>query len=230
LINSGQEKKDAILELNSGAQLQIITTSAGTGPAIQNIIPNIPQGVSDGNRLGNEVRVKKAYLNIAISRRAVNAQDSPVYMCIYIGRLYNSMDTPADADFNMLYRATGSTTTGLYTAAAAAVNTMLSDINTDDWKIYFKKIVKMGNSNYLANNTTAASEAYSNNDFKNTFVKRINITKMLHKRWKFNNSVNDFPENDGLFLFVVPVTVDASTPTGPNYTLTATSVVRYTDA
>lgn len=206
-------------ELYASAVTTITAVDSTTPPLAFNLMPSLPNGDTQGTRVGNRVKVKELRLKGSFFRRGAAATDAPLMVRVYIGRLRDNLSTPALADYNKLFYGTNGAENG---AVSLARETMYQPIQNDYWDIKYAKTMFLG----LNDGTTI----YSSNDTKTDFEIDIDCTKYVKKLWKYSAG-NNYPQNDGLFAFFIPWTMDETTPAGVyqcGFTLTKT--IKYSDS
>lgn len=136
---------------------------------------NMTQGVGQGQRTGNKIKVKKWLIKGLIQPDVDNASEDLLidnsaigYVTVYLGRLQSSNG------------AIGAHLTGLYqngnTSMTPAGQTYerLYQTNTDAYKVYAKKTFKMGRS-------FSTGHDRDNNDFNLTAMFQFDVTKYVFK-------------------------------------------------
>jgi len=215
--------KNEELKISSEPYAAAVTTitavNSGAAPLIFNLLPSLPNGDTQGTRVGNKVKVKELRLKGCVYRRGAAATDAPLLVRLYIGRLRDNLDTPVLADFNKLFYGTNGAETN---ASSQVRDTMYYPIQNDYWDIKYVKTMFLG----LAGGTTT----FSSNDVKTDYEIDIDCTKYVKKLWKYSAG-NNYPQNDGLFAFLVPWTLDESAPAGVYQAAFAlTKTCKYSDA
>ena len=95
----------------------------------------IPQAITQGGRIGNEVKVRKVMLKYVLTSRGYdvgnNPFPAPIVVQMYLGRLKGCPgEIPAAADFNNLFQLGSSVL-----APSGNISDLISDINKDYWDI-----------------------------------------------------------------------------------------------
>lgn len=150
----------------------------------------IPQGVTQGTRVGNEIKIKKVMLNYTLHPlpydATTNGRPQPVEVLMYLGSTRASRGiVPDSADLSQFFQlgATARPPNG-------SLDDCLLEINRDYWDVKKAWRHKIGNSNNNGTGNLAAAQSFQNNDFKLNEVRRLNITKLCPKTVKFNDSSN----------------------------------------
>jgi len=150
----------------------------------------IPQGVTQGTRVGNQVRVKKVMLNYTLHplpyEATTNPRPQPVEVLLYLGSTKASRGIiPDSTDIGQFFQlgATARPPNG-------SLDDCLLEVNRDYWDVKKAWRHKIGNATNNGTGNLAAAQSFSNNDFKVNAVRRMNITKLCPKTIKFNDSSN----------------------------------------
>lgn len=164
----------------------------------------IPQGVIEGTRIGQEIRVKKVTLKMNFTSHPLtvsNPTPSPQIVKIYIGYskpqlAISKQKLPSNAlDF---FRFGNSNSSPLGTTAD-----LNRSINTDLYTIVKKsRAIKLGNRGYLQGQP--AVQDYQNNDYDLFRTYSADLTKFYIKNQKFNET-DSGSSNRGLYMYVTTV-------------------------
>jgi len=202
-VSANEETKIAV-GIFSGAG--VTQTDNLTTPLTYNALCPVFQGAEACDRVGTKIKVKKCMVRYCLSRTSTSAANPPLVTYVVVGRLRNSYDTPVLADFNMMKCANsgaGAFTKGPITSIDR--RTFMTPFNLDVWDIKLVKKHKVWN----ASNTTALG--YSNNDFKGYDEGSIDLTPYLKKEWRYMDTTNQLPENEGLYIMCFAMCTDSLT-------------------
>lgn len=203
----------------AAAVTTITAVNSSTMPIAFSLLPSLPNGDTQGTRVGNSIKVKELRLKGCVYRRGAAATDAPLMVRLYIGRLRDNLDTPVLTDYNRLFYGTNGAETN---ASSQVRDTMYYPIQSDYWDIKYVKTMFLG----LAGGTTT----YSSNDVKTDYEIDLDCTKYVKKLWKYSAG-NNYPQNEGLFAFLVPWTMDESAPAGVYQAAFAlTKTIKYSDS
>jgi len=161
----------------------------------------IPQGVTQGTRIGNICKVKKVSLNYVLIplpyNLSTNPNAIPSHVIMYLGRVkqYKGI-LPEAADVSLLYQL-GATTI----APSGTLSDLMFNINTDNWDIKKRWTHKLGSANNQGTGGLASSQYYANNDFSQNIVRRMDITKMCPAMMRFNDSLSTQALDNLFFMF-----------------------------
>jgi hypothetical protein len=170
----------------------------------------ISQGTGQGARIGNEIKTRACYFNFVLRPAPYSASNNPIpipqIVMIFFGKVKNSRALqPVNSDFAKLFQ-TGNTSQAPYSNTLDLIATL----NKDWFTIYKTLQFKIG---YAQTDAVAGSnsafEYYQNNDYKFNAVRKLNITKMMPKTFKFNDTTSQ-PTNDGLWMWAMCVPADGS--------------------
>lgn len=179
---------------------------------------SIGQGVGQGQRIGNQIRVRKVYLNYIIRPMpydsVYNTIPRPVDVQLMLGYVKNTPSfTPVPGDVNQLFQSGSSTA-----APAGTIRDIISVINTDFWVIKKRWTHKIGYANYGGTTSSAPNQSqsqfYANNDYKYNAIKKLDITAHVPKLHVFNDGTLS-TNSKNLFFMYYAVAADGSlyTPT-----------------
>ena len=201
------------------AQPTRVTTPAGIGNTLVTVdlIPLIANNTLVSGRIGNKVRVKKAYLrlNITLREQTTGNNPGPIYFDIFIVKNREQGTAPGLIDFLDL----GASGTPYDSAANPSCG--LLDVNTDLVQQKFRKRILLYNAENTAG-VTAPGGLYAAKDMY------IDCTNFLKDTWMWND-IGTFPTNDNLFL-MIGGSASIGGVAGPLGQFTAAFMVKYEDA
>lgn len=204
-----------------------------------NIIPMSPfgsalaigQGTGDGVRVGNRITITKASLDMTIYPAPATSFTTPkpqniMFILFYDKQNPTLIPTPqSNGDF---YQNGNSVST---------FNNNLTDItrwiNFDRYKVFYKRVFKVGTADYEGTGASTANNYFANNDYKlNVLNFKVNLMKYLVKRVRYNDNLTT-PMTRALFGMWVSLPADNQTWNGTTDTPAAVSFqlhIQYTDA
>lgn len=216
-----------------------LVSSASTSPTwdAQNVVvvsPNtsfltLAQGTGQGDRLGNQVRIKKLTMKGVLVPLPYDASTNPlpkplqVRMVFFYDRTTPiTLPVPSTNFFQL-----GNSVAPLQNDLID----MIAPFNTDRYRIFKSKTFKLGFADYGGTGTSAAEQANTNNDFKLNCNFSFDLTKYLPQIVKYQDASNS-PTSRRLFCAfiisrgdggLIPVT---GIPAGVQYILS----MKYEDA
>lgn len=203
-VNRTEEKKESNLySLNQ--PLPSVAAAGWTGSSIS-IAPSstgfvIPNGTGQGNRIGNIIRTKRAFVKGILHQNAysaTNLQPLPVQVRMLIFKdKFNKSGQPAAVALDLFQ--TGSTSIG---PQNDLVDQIL-DINKDRYQVYHDSVMKLGFAAYNGTGTLPDFQGFTNNDFSLNCEFNIDITDFLPKRIMYNDT-SAAPMNDNLWMIFIP--------------------------
>jgi len=147
----------------------------------------ITQGVRQGERIGNRIKIKSVHLNYVLRPNPYgnfNLAPVPCNVLMYLGYVKNAPSfAPVAADFAQFYQAGNAVQ-----APFGTLKDQIAIINKDYWVIKKRWSAKIG---YALNDGSGAlpdNQYFSNNDYKLNDVKRLDITKLCQKTCIFNDA------------------------------------------
>lgn len=197
----------------------------------QSGIWSIPLGVTQGNRVGNKIAIRKVVLRYTLNALAYDAVSNtscmPCEVDMFLGNVKRYRgELPTSTDIGSLFDG-GSTS---YAPVASLID-LTSPINTDYWDIKKRWRHKVGNSDVTGSGAQAGAQYFANNDFKLNVVRTLNITKHCPKTVTFNDS-NQNQQGPNLYFFYQAIFANnnvmnaSQTPLRINYNVE----VQYEDA
>lgn len=178
-------------ELKTANPLQI----GGTGPAlfgeqlvIADLMPIIQNNTLVSGRIGNKIRVKKAYMRLQISMRPQELVSNygPVFVDLYIVKNRAQGTGVITSDF------LDDGSTALPYNSAVNFNSGLLDVNTDLVQQKFRKRV-------LLFSATQDPDVVGNGAVPQAYDMYIDCTSMLKDTWMYDDT-GIYPTNDNLFF------------------------------
>jgi len=164
----------------------------------------IAQGAGQGQRIGNEVRVKKLMLNYVLRPTPYSALTNPfpepVEVDLFLGYVNQVPGfLPVPGDMTYLFQNGNSTA-----APFGTLRDLISTVNKDYWTIKKRWRHKIGYSSANGTGSVANTQYSNNNDFKLNVVNKLDITKLVDKKLKFLDSANTL-QGKNLFFFMEAV-------------------------
>lgn len=204
-----ENKTDQFFSQNSNIYV------ATSGSFVSSIIPVSPytgflelvQGVGQGDRIGNSIKIKNLTMKGTISPTEYNATTNiipqPIQVILWF---FYKREQPTVVPTNMAaFFQDGN--------AARNFNNDLTDVwstvNNDLYRLLTKRVFKIGYQDYQTSTAgiQANSMSFANNDFKLNKNFKINLTKYAIKHVRYSDT-NGFPRSRGLFC--LPQVVAAS--------------------
>jgi len=173
----------------------------------------ITQGVGQGDRVGNSIRVKSLKFSGVLRALPYESTLNPAPIPHYVKMFFlTRKDTPTD-----IY--TGFTDVLQYgnnsegPGNGSALRNLYRPVNTDAWTVHTTRIFKLGYADYSGTGTNPAAQSFANNDFKlNAFV-NVDLTKYCTKIIKFDDNTAN-PSSRNIVMYPVLYNADGSTNTG----------------
>lgn len=233
VVERSEEHKESILystsnpfpPSNNGAW-----TSSSTSIAPSNTGIVIPQGTGQGNRIGNQIRTRKAVLDGIMHYlpydATTNVQPMPtqVRMLIFKDK-FNKSGQPASVALD-LFQA-GSTNIGPQNDLVD----MILEVNKDRYTVYHDEVFKVGTANSAGTGALPTFQNFANNDFSINVAFQVDVTKYIPAVIRYNDS-SASPMTDNLWMIFLPVQSSGGAfgstqfTTGMSWSLT----YHYTDA
>lgn len=173
----------------SGQDVSIVpitnTISWGTLIGLSDVW-QIPQGVGQGNRLGDKLKPTKWYLRGFIHNNSATAVPAVVKMFVFRQKM--TYESPAGAAFTgpVDFFQYGSSTVG----PANNYQDLLREVNKDKYILYTTRSFKIA---------PAGSAGNTNNDFSTVGKFKVDLIKYAKRVLTYNDAVNT-PLNSGLYV------------------------------
>lgn len=170
---------------------------------------DITQGVGQGERIGNQIKIKKLSIKGNFTPAPYNVTTNPTPQPIMIVmRFFISRATPITIPTSM----SGFMQLG---DSSADLQNNLTDIwgpyNEDAYKVFARRIFKIGYSSYTGGGSGGGgpTQFYSNNDFKMNQSFSVDLTKYAIKTLKYNDT-SSTPRMRGIFCSVQALNADGT--------------------
>lgn len=161
---------------------------------------SITQGVTQGTRVGNQIKPRSLHWNFVLTQRpydaASNPAPQPINIEIYICSLKAVNELPTNFDINTLYQY-GATSLA---PSGQVVDTTLN-INKDIFTCHRRLRYKLGWATSGGTGTNAGYQAYTNNDYKLGIFEKLDLTKYCPKTIDYNDNSN-VPTSKCVFALV----------------------------
>lgn len=207
IIHSTVENKELIRYSTNEAITQIIATSPNGVP----LIPQIPQGTGDNQRVGNQVRCVKGVINGRINilpySATLNPLSTPVLVKMWFVKSLsiNGQVGMTSLPWNNFFRGNG--------ASLPFQGTMLDyflPVNGDYWKVFATKTFKIG-AGYASSTGPVGTAGYFDNSPMSVPFS-FNFGRYLKKQLKFDdNTAVQYPTNDNFYVALQVQYADGST-------------------
>jgi len=170
----------------------------------------IDQGVGQGQRIGNSIRLKKLKLSGVLRPLPYNLTTNTDPVPLFIKLMFmtrKDSTTTVNTNVNDLLQYGSSSESPGY----QLVN-LTRPVNTDDWTVHTVRTFKLGYSAYAGTSVDVAAQSFTNNDFKLNHFVNIDLTKYCPKIIKFDD--NSFlPNSRNLVMYPFVYRADSSQPT-----------------
>jgi len=233
-VIAGNEEKKVNNYYSTGNSIQGV---AGGGWAVSSIpiCPNsvgfqIPQGTGQGQRIGNQIKVKKGILKVIWQANPYDLSTNPTPAPFQVRMLLFKDKLDAQAQPTNI-------STELFQSSSTSIGPlndlvdMLLPINKDRYHVYYDRVVKVGPQFYTGTGSAPNFGNGSNNDFQLNPQVEVDFTKFLPSKIQFDDTSSN-PTSDGLWMLMIPADVEGSTiPAGTivgGYTYSAE--LHFTDA
>lgn len=199
---------------NMPAQIIPITPYDVSGPIIA-------QGTGQGDRIGNKIRTVSCWVRGVIypnPQGANNPNPMPQEVRVWFFSVKENISQPTSLPYFFQNGNTNSFPVG-------TLIDLTRMINTESYTYKGHRTYKVGFSNYGATGSQPLQQTFSNNDFKYNIKYNINVTGMIPKVIKFNDTDNN-PTTKPVFMFWESVDANGDTqpitetPLQMNYTTT----------
>jgi len=184
------------------ANQTILPASSTVAPTSRYLLPLLSQGLGQGNRIANQIHIRKARTSLYINtkRTGDNMINNPLMIRVWLvsSKIVNSNTAPAWNEFFQ--------TGNLSAPFQQTMLDMILPVNKNEFVVYFDKTYKVGLGAILASNidTTNSLDNSSMNH-------RIDIDWEQHFKSAIDyNDTNTVPTNRNLFLLFQCVRADGA--------------------
>jgi len=173
--------------------------------------PTCVQGTGQGNRIGNQVTIKRAILKAVLVPMPQNATTNPTPKPVVV-RMALMYDREDENDSfipgNQLMQSGNGAA-----ALEGRITDMLHPYNNNRYRVLTTRTFKLGFAEYAGTTTSVANQgifqAYSNNDFKLNHQIKMDVSKYLPKKVKWNDNTSN-PVTRGLYALFHYANADGS--------------------
>lgn len=172
----------------------------------------IAQGVGNGQRIGNRLKLRRLQFNWTLRQRVYDAATNPTprpLNCRMV--LFYNREDPTDvdptgpypvADFFQLNNTTN--------AIVGQEVDMLQPFNTDKYRILAARTFKLGHAAYNGSGAVPDRQQYANNDYKMCISGKWDVTRHVPRIVRYNDTALQ-PMSRALFCVVFFCPADGST-------------------
>lgn len=146
---------------------------------------NIAQGVTQGARIGNIIKLRKLVWNFCVSPNTYNATSNPspqpCYVEVFICSLKGENGViPNSTDITSFFQLNNNAV-----PPSGSLYDLTQQVNNDYFICHKRMRIKIGFANYGGTGTNAGLQSFSNNDYSLTVLKKLNVTKYCPKTITF---------------------------------------------
>jgi len=171
---------------------------------------NIIQGTGQGDRIGDRISTKKCVMRMTAFpypySTVSNLSPKPQDVILWFGRLKYTTLPPTSTDFGKFFQNGDNAI-----APSSTLTDILQPINKDLFTVVKCIRFKLGFASYNGSGTSVNQQGFSNNDYKFNFIRNINLTKLMAKQYRFNDS-GSVPTNSALYMWCESLPADGSLP------------------
>lgn len=211
--------------VNYAANQSIMLAGLTLAPAQQYLLPVIAQGFGSSGRIGNEIKIRSGVLTLAINttQYAATASGLPtnVRVLLLSSKVTND-NSISSVDANTFFQI-GNTDADFQ----GTMLDMLLPVNTDQYTVYYDKVVKLGMANGVQ--TSGNFNMFDNSSSQQLLT--IDWGQWFKSPLKFQDN-DTVPTNRNLFLVLQWCRVDGGSATQGDVAAEYhfTNVVKYEDA
>lgn len=235
--------KEIEVKTNSNINNVVLAGYNNTGIMASGIIPLTPytgfmtvaQGIGQGDRIGNSIRIKRAMLHMAMWPHQYNALTVPfvIPVEIQIFILSNKVAPTVRPTTIQGLLQFGDTSADLTSSLQDCAITRPASFNLDLYHVHYYKRVKLAHAAWPtgASGWAANSNGFPNNDFKLNQVLQIDVTKFFPKVIQYNDTTAN-PTSRMTYLYVQAVNANGAqnTATSDAASMYQRIDIDYTDA
>lgn len=168
----------------------------------------VQQGTGQAQRLGNKIQTVRCWVNFVMYPAAYNAVSNPNPIPQHVRIIIcNIKNNPQAVITQSPYMSVFFQNAGTATPPGGQLLDLLRDVNTDYFRVYYDKVIKLGAANYIG---TGANATYggANNDFKLNVKRTIDITKFIPKTLTFNDNGGIAENMKNVQMIILPCGAD----------------------
>lgn len=202
VVHSLAENKRANPKIEQDA---LVYQTLNTSTQVYDLYPAFFQGIEQGQRVANKIRIMKAKLHLQLHATQITATiaPGPNYFDIYIYK-YKPSDSASAvnlADFLQFGN------TAVAYNGNSQIYSGLLEVNKDIFTLKYKKRVKLWNAAEQVAGENVPNNCYNDVCPSGTSF-TVDITKMMKKTLTFNDDVSADTQNDNLFMSIASTAVD----------------------
>ena len=192
-----------------GSNVSITTAAGGTVPTSVNCLPVLGTGVGSFQRIGDEIKIKKAaikgYINLLPYAAITNPLSTPIYVKMWLcsSKIVNTSSL-SSTDIGTQFFDTGSIAAGFQ---GNMLDMTLSN-NLNNWKIHAQRTVQLGATSVSSTGQVGSGGYFDNSKMSVPFY--FNWAKYMKSKLKYNDSATNVITNKNLFLAFQAVNADGS--------------------
>lgn len=169
----------------------------------------IDQGVGQGGRIGNKIKLKKLTIKGTIFPlpydNPLNPNPTPIQVVLWlVTQRALPVNNPTDLT-GFLQNGNGSRN------LSGNLSDVISTVNEDKFMYHHRRIYKIGYAQYEGTGIQPAFQAFCNNDFKLNQNFSIDVMKYAVKDVIYDDTAGASPRTRGVFLLAQAVNADGST-------------------
>lgn len=184
----------------------------GSAPYFINLLPLITQGVQQGQRVGNQIRIVKNHIKGYINLLPYSATTNP-YVCPIMVKMWvvswkfanPAFSQPALVDFSTFFQR-GSATTNFQGNPLD----MIRDVSSDSWTVHKTRSFELSSSLQTSNSTPGTNALYQNPSGAWSIRYSFNLGKYA-KTLKYDDTISNNVTNKNLYLIIQTVRADGTT-------------------
>lgn len=182
-------------------------TASAVVPSV-NLLPNVIQGTGHSQRIGNEIKVVKAFIKGYINLLPYNAVNNPLstpVMCkmwVVSYKQNNQLDNTALTTFQTFFE-TNNSSTGFQ----GNMLDLCLTVNKDAWTVHAQKTIQLG-STYPSSTGPVGTGGYFDNS-KMILPYYFDYTKHI-KTIKYDDTVNNLSTNRNIWILWQQIYADGS--------------------
>lgn len=179
---------------------QSIATATQTTPTNAILVPRIAQGVQKSQRIGCEIKVKKAALTVFVNLLPYNATTNPLVAPVYVKMwIVQSRQINTIQLTNTTISTTFFDVVNSFSGFSGNMLDLLFNVNSESWKVIATKQIELG----LTTNTNGPAD-------NSRFTKKFSFQLAKHLGTVKFDDAGTTPTNKNMFLVFQAVYPDGS--------------------
>lgn len=194
--------------ISSNVNQSLNTAGSGSNPVSINLCPTVAQGTTHVTRIGNEIKLVKAFIRGYVNLLPYNALTNPLSTPVMVKLWICSNKKIQSTNFTSIGSGDFFEDNANTANFVGNLKDMMLSVNKENWNVYATKTFELG-ATYSSSSGPVGTNSYFDNS-KMIIPFYFNFGKHLKTTLKYNDSDTN-PTNRNMFLLLQAVYADGST-------------------